>query len=75
MKGYYVTVIRGKRVGWLLGPFDAHEDALAKVDLARTMACRIDPWCDFDAFGTTRLERPEGRILPPGKLNGLIGVP
>ncbi|NVO13875.1 MAG: hypothetical protein HXX10_07550 [Rhodoplanes sp.] len=68
-RDFYVTVIRGKRTGWLVGPLPTHEAALARVEAARTEACRIDPWCDFDAFGTSSLPRGTG---PTGKLNGKI---
>lgn len=64
--GYYVTMIRGRRKAWLLGPFDAHADALARVDEARRVAQEIDPWSDFDLFGTAKVRASR---LPPGVLN------
>lgn len=67
--GYYVTVIRGKRTGWLAGPYSRHDDAKAAVETVRREACRIDPWCDFDAFGTARLESTDP--LPLGKIVAL----
>jgi len=62
---YYVTVIRGRRVGWLAGPFSRHEDALALVEWCRRIACNLDPWCDFDAFGTASRK---GGTYPLGTL-------
>lgn len=68
--GYYATVVRGRRVGWLAGPFDTRAIAEAHVPDARREACAIDPWCDFDGFGVTRLER--NGPLPAGVLNGRL---
>lgn len=59
MRDYYVTMIRGTRVAWLLGPFPTHAEALALVNRARSMASKIDPRSDFDAFGTSSLPRFE----------------
>lgn len=73
--GYYVTVIRNvrgsraaRRVGWLAGPFARHEDALALVERARRLANRLDPWTEFDAFGTSSMQPP--RVA--GRLNELL---
>ncbi|RUW55578.1 hypothetical protein EOA32_00740 [Mesorhizobium sp. M1A.F.Ca.ET.072.01.1.1] len=65
--GYYVTVKRGNRTGWLFGPVADHAVALAMVDPVRRLACTVDPWCDFDAFGTSSITTT--KKLPPGKLN------
>jgi len=65
-KGFYVTIIRGRRVGWLRGPFDSHEAALAALDETASKARALDPWADFDAFGTASRE---GDSLPTGVLN------
>ncbi|QIG75322.1 hypothetical protein EVC29_093 [Rhizobium phage RHph_Y52] len=51
---FYVTIIRGKRVGFLLGPYPTHDEALSNVDRGKRLACDADPWADFDAFGTSR---------------------
>lgn len=66
MIGYYVTVARGKRVGWLAGPFADHQQALALVPMVRDEAVRVDPWCAFDAFGTASRQ---GATLPRGVLH------
>lgn len=51
---YYVTIVRGKRVGFLLGPYPSHETALANVDRGQRLACDADARACFDAFGTSR---------------------
>lgn len=66
-KGFYVTIIRDRRVGWLRGPFVTHDEALAVVDETRLEACRLDPRAEFDLFGTSSRE---GENLGPGVLNG-----
>lgn len=67
---YYVGVIRGKtRVGLLAGPFASRDEAIAMIEPARRLACEIDPWCDFDAFGTLSLQTDA-----PGVLNDLLGL-
>lgn len=73
-KGYYVTVIRelgmrsGRKVGWLLGPYPTHDEALANVSRGRRIASEIDPRTSFDAFGTSSIEIERGE-LPLGVLN------
>lgn len=69
MTGYYVTAIRDGRTGWLFGPCLDHNTARYMVPAVRRLACLIDPWCDFDAFGTSSITRDDDRPLPPGKLN------
>lgn len=66
--GYYVTVQRDGKTGWLFGPIADHNVAMAFVEPVRAFACRIDPWCDFDAFGTSSITTTG--TLPVGKLNG-----
>lgn len=65
--GYYVTVIRDHKIGWLFGPCADHGIALLMVEPIRKIACAVDPFCHFDAFGTSHItsENP----LPKGKLN------
>jgi hypothetical protein len=67
--GYYVTAIRDNRTGWLFGPIADHAVALAMVPAVRRLACTIDPWCDFDAFGTSSITRDDNQQLPDGRLN------
>jgi hypothetical protein len=72
--GFYVTIKRGKRSGFLLGPYLSHGDALENVDRARRTAEKIDSWAGFDAFGVALVVAKPERSLPPGKLNGRIGL-
>jgi hypothetical protein len=71
MTGFYVTVLRGSRVGYLASPFAEHAAAVEAVSSARREAVAIDPFCDFDAFGTARLS---ARRLPAGVLNSRLGL-
>ncbi len=69
---YYVSMRRNGGYRLLAGPFrNDHAGALAMVDRARVLACDLDPWSDFDAFGTVRL--PDDNV--PGILNDLLGLP
>lgn len=72
MRDYYVTMLRGRRVAYLAGPFPSHAEALAVVGAARTEACSIDLWADFDAFGTASMTRSPSN--PVGKLNSKLGI-
>lgn len=69
--GYYVTVIRDHKVGWLFGPIAEHALAIQFVEPIRTLACKLDPWCDFDFFGTAHITTE--KELPKGKLNDWFG--
>lgn len=66
MEGFYVSVVNGSRYGFLLGPYDSHNEALTNVDRGKSLAIDADPFADFYAFGTCRLER---ETLP----NGVFG--
>lgn len=67
--GYYVTVIRDSKVGWLFGPCADHGIALLMVEPIRKIACVVDPFCDFDLFGTSHITVTADGKLPIGKLN------
>lgn len=75
-EGFYVTIRRGRRTGYLAGPFPSFAAADAQIPAARVEADKIDPWTHFDAFGVTRVERtaPNARPLPPGVLNDRLGL-
>lgn len=64
--GYYVTVKDGSRTGFLLGPYDTHDEALANVDRGRQLAFKTDntsrTW--FYSYGTCKITS-EGK-LPKG---------
>ena len=69
--GFYTSLIRehagGRKVGYLLGPFDDEPAARAAIPAARRLAEQVDPRTVFDAFGTCRLELSAGP-LPRGVL-------
>lgn len=72
--GFYCTVIRAngtpaRRVGFLLGPYDDEPTARERIPDARRLAAEIDPFTEFDLFGTARLVRDE---LPAGTLNARL---
>lgn len=70
MTGYYVTIVRGRRVGYLIGPCPTETEARDQIPLARAVAEDIDPFACFDLFGTALVT---ARRLPPGSLNERIG--
>ncbi len=49
---FYVTVVDGKRHGFLLGPYSTHQEAIDNVDRGCTLANDADPRAAFYAFGT-----------------------
>ena len=75
-RGHYATVVRSagtprQRVGWLAGPFASEEEARAHLPAAKAKARELDPWTDFDAFGTASREAMHH---PPGVLNRHLGL-
>ena len=73
---YYVSCVDGDRFALLAGPFrDDHRAALERVDIARKLACELDPRAVFYGFGTCRLEPDPARPAPAGVLNSDLGVP
>lgn len=60
-KGFYVSMIAGKRKILLYGPFDEHQLALTRVNEAREKAIEADPYCHFNLFGTCKIT---AKILP-----------
>lgn len=68
-RDFFVSMIRDSRTALLAGPFATHEAALASVESACKEANRVDPWSDFDAFGTCSLVAPSGR---KGVLNSAL---
>lgn len=49
---FFVTVADAGRVGYLLGPYETHDEAIAEVDRAKSLARKADPFSHFYAFGT-----------------------
>lgn len=73
---FYVTVRRGRRTGWLVGPFSSLAAAEPWISPAQLEAHRIDPWTHFDTFDITRVVwtgEGEPRQLPLGVLNQRVG--
>ncbi len=69
---YYVTMLDGKRVALLAGPFvNDHAGALALVDKASQIAIHLNPIYHFNAFGTARYASD---FSAPGKLNHHLGL-
>jgi len=60
---FYVTTVDAGRVGFLLGPYATHADALANVERGNRLAHEADPRAWFYAFGTARWTQP-GRRRP-----------
>ena len=65
--GCYVSMKDGQRTALLLGPYSEHSTPLNRKAEAQRVACEINPWYDFCAFGTCKIETPNA--LPLGSLN------
>lgn len=63
---YYVSVVDGQRFGLLLGPFEAHETALAHVEDVRAWVVERQPDAHWYGFGTSSVLADRAK---PGKLN------
>jgi hypothetical protein len=71
-RDYYVSIIRGRTYALMAGPFATHDEALAMVGPVRREASRIDPFTDFDAFGTC--SKPCDAKNKLGRLNDRVGA-
>ena len=58
-RGFYVTIIRNTQIGYLLGPYKTHEEAIGNVERGRKLATDADCWADFDSFGTASMPTKE----------------
>ena len=67
---YYVSVVDGERVCIAAGPFQTHEEALARVDEVKVLADKADPKAHWYAFGTCKA--PNG--WREGKFNPEMGL-
>jgi hypothetical protein len=73
--GAYVSVINGSKSSMLLGPYDSKREAEANVDRARAHLAEINyPDHEWFGYGTSRVMVREGRALPEGKLNRILGL-
>jgi hypothetical protein len=70
-EGFYVTMKRGARTAYLLGPYPDKATAECHVTAGSDLACQVDPFAGFDAFGVTRVVMKPGASLPAGKLNAM----
>lgn len=69
--GFYVSVVDGGRHGYLLGPYDTHEAALANVDRGKAGAHEVDDRAHWYGYGTCKVTAP---TLPTGRLNDRLGL-
>ena len=60
---FYVTVVDGARVGFLLGPYRNHQDAFDNVDRGRDLANETDPRAAFYSFGTSSIKRERQTVF------------
>lgn len=71
-RAYYVSVLRSPgSFALALGPYWAHDEALAQVERVRAFVQRRDPWAHFYGFGTASLP---GENAPRGRLNDVLGT-
>jgi len=54
---FYVSVLDGNRKGYLLGPYDTHQEALDNVKRGTKMAYDSDTKAPWYAYGTASTER------------------
>jgi hypothetical protein len=54
---FYVTVLDAKRRGFLLGPYDTHQEARAHVGRGRDLACASNLQAHFYGYGTCSAPR------------------
>lgn len=69
--GFYVTVKDGGRTGRLLGPYDSHGEALARVEDGRRLAKAANDRAFWYAYGTSRVATGP---RPAGLLNGRLAA-
>jgi hypothetical protein len=70
--GFYVTVRDAGRTGFLVGPYDTHEEALERVDEAKRLACEANSRGVWYAYGTSKVTGPP---FPRGLFNDRFGLP
>lgn len=72
MQGFYVDLVRGKRVALLAGPFVSEPVARKYERAAVLKAEEVDPWAAFDLRGVVGVDL--ALHSKPGKLNHLIEI-
>ena len=60
---FYVTVVDGSRVGFLLGPYGDHQTAIDNVARGRDLANETDPRAAFYSFGTSSTKRERQTVF------------
>jgi hypothetical protein len=66
---FYVTVTdnpqnpRAGRVGFLLGPYPMHKQAIANIKRAKRLAAEADPWSHFYGFGVSRTVKEHSTLF------------
>lgn len=70
-KHFYVSVVDGRRVGLLAGPFGTHQEALDLVGNAKKLAQEADPFACFYAYGTLSLSTGKRK----GIFNKALDIP
>jgi hypothetical protein len=61
---FFVTCIEDegqRRVGYLLGPYTTHAEAIANVDRGAKLACGASPKANWYSFGTCSIQEPTER--------------
>ena len=71
-KRFYVSIVRGSKVGYLLGPYDSEPAAREHVLRASRVAEEIDPRAHWDSFGVVGVSLDDGKPFPSGVLNARI---
>jgi len=70
MREFYVSMVSGRRIALLAGPFASDADARRYLKPARAMAQSLDAYAHFHSFGTMSREA-SGK---PGVLNSRLGL-
>ena len=60
-RDFYVSVRDGERVGFLLGPYSTHAEAVENVKRGRKLACEADGRAHWYGFGTCSLAAGDTR--------------
>ena len=62
--GFYVTVVDAGRRGFLLGPFDSHEEAKSNIERGRDLAIKNNVRAHFYGYGTARVKQDIPSMKP-----------
>jgi hypothetical protein len=68
---YYVTVMDGRRIGFLAGPFRSHRIAAAFVKAAKRRAEEVNSRAVFYAYGVSRFKGHRD-VAPKAVLNSYL---